>query len=111
MIGIRNASVLPVPVCAVASTSLPWSACGITAACTGVGDEKRAAASVPWYKVKSVALKNSAFHLLSLWRRAVATRAQTDERARHLALPVLFSIYAEDIRRRLKAGILSDQLT
>ncbi len=26
MIGIRNASVLPVPVCAVASTSLPSSA-------------------------------------------------------------------------------------
>src|SRR6266850_1862864 len=35
--GIRNASVLPVPVCAVASTSLPSRACGIVAACTGVG--------------------------------------------------------------------------
>ena len=43
MTGIRNASVLPVPVCAVASTSLPASAVGIAAACTGVGIEKPAA--------------------------------------------------------------------
>src|SRR3984893_13350058 len=40
--GIRNASVLPVPVCAVASTSLPSIACGIVAACTGVGVTKLA---------------------------------------------------------------------
>src|SRR5438445_8148510 len=43
--GIRNASVLPVPVCAVARTSLPSSACGIAAACTGVGVINRAAAN------------------------------------------------------------------
>jgi len=36
MIG-RDASVLPVPVCAVASTSLPSIALGIAAAWTGVG--------------------------------------------------------------------------
>src|SRR5713226_9585397 len=44
--GIRNASVLPVPVCAVAITSLPASACGIAAACTGVGVVNRAAANL-----------------------------------------------------------------
>src|SRR6266567_3537795 len=43
--GIKNASVLPVPVWAVASTSLPSSACGMAAACTGVGVINRAAAS------------------------------------------------------------------
>src|SRR5437879_11326459 len=43
--GTRNASVLPVPVWAVAITSLPASACGIAAACTGVGTENRAALS------------------------------------------------------------------
>src|SRR5260370_39497476 len=43
--GIRNASVLPVPVCAVASTSLPSNACGIAAAWTGVGVVNRAAAN------------------------------------------------------------------
>src|SRR5262249_25803680 len=37
--GTRTASVLPVPVWAVAITSLPASACGIAAACTGVGTE------------------------------------------------------------------------
>ncbi len=36
-IGIRKESVLPVPVCAVASTSLPSSAGGIAPDCTGVG--------------------------------------------------------------------------
>ena len=43
--GTRKASVLPVPVIAVASTSLPASACGIAAACTGVGMENLADAS------------------------------------------------------------------
>ena len=45
MIGIRNASVLPVPVCAVARMSLPSSACGIAAAWTGVGVAKLASDS------------------------------------------------------------------
>src|SRR5262245_43622720 len=45
MAGMRNARVLPVPVCAVAITSLPASACGIAAACTGVGTENFAALS------------------------------------------------------------------
>src|SRR5260370_17166828 len=44
--GIRNASVLPVPVCAVARTSLPSNACGMAAACTGVGVTNRAAANL-----------------------------------------------------------------
>ena len=36
-VGSRNASVLPVPVCAAASTSLPASTRGMACACTGVG--------------------------------------------------------------------------
>src|SRR3954468_3197849 len=36
-IGRRNARVLPVPVCAVATTSRPSRAGGIACACTGVG--------------------------------------------------------------------------
>ncbi len=48
MTGIKNASVLPVPVCAVASTSFPASACGIAVACTGVGTENLAKASRSW---------------------------------------------------------------
>src|ERR1700749_4008032 len=44
MIGIRKLSVLPVPVCAVASTSFPSSAGGIAFSCTGVGVTKFAAA-------------------------------------------------------------------
>src|SRR6478736_5236281 len=37
MIGIKKLRVLPVPVCAVASTSLPSRAGGMAAACIGVG--------------------------------------------------------------------------
>lgn len=48
MIGIRKASVLPVPVCAVASTSLPSSAGGIADAWTGVGVVKCECASFCW---------------------------------------------------------------
>src|SRR6201984_1880683 len=40
--GIRNAKVLPVPVCAVASTSWPSIACGMVADWTGVGVTKLA---------------------------------------------------------------------
>jgi hypothetical protein len=43
--GIRNASVFPVPVCAVAIKSFPSRACGIAAACTGVGTRNFAAFS------------------------------------------------------------------
>jgi hypothetical protein len=46
--GIKNASVLPVPVCAVASTSRPAIACGIVAACTGVGVTKLACNNRPF---------------------------------------------------------------
>src|SRR5271166_3405602 len=38
--GSRKASVLPVPVCAVATTSRPSSAGGIASDCTGVGVTK-----------------------------------------------------------------------
>jgi len=44
--GIRNARVFPVPVCAVATTSLPCRAGGIASAWTGVGVRKFAAASL-----------------------------------------------------------------
>src|SRR5690348_6905512 len=40
-IGIRKASVFPVPVCAVATTSAPVNAGGIDLAWTGVGSTKR----------------------------------------------------------------------
>jgi len=48
MSGMRNASVLPVPVCAVASTSFPSSAGGTADACTGVGVVKWNCASFCW---------------------------------------------------------------
>ena len=44
--GIKKLSVLPVPVCAVASTSRPLSAGGIASACTGVGVLKWLASSL-----------------------------------------------------------------
>src|SRR5215813_10591187 len=44
MMGIRKLRVLPVPVCAVARTSLPSRAGGIAPACTGVGVTKFAEA-------------------------------------------------------------------
>src|SRR5271167_1562771 len=48
MIGIKKARVLPVPVCAVARTSLPSSAGGIADAWTGVGVVKWRCNSFCW---------------------------------------------------------------
>src|ERR1035438_2958379 len=48
MMGSRNAKVFPVPVWAVAKTSLPSSACGMAISWTGVGVVKCAAANFCW---------------------------------------------------------------
>ena len=67
MMGRRNASVLPVPVWAVAMTSLPSSACGIAAACTGVGMENFAAMSRSFKEGDRVSSEKLCI-LLSCWR-------------------------------------------
>ena len=71
MIGIRNASVFPVPVWAVASTSLPSMACGIAAACTGVGTRKLAAASLSFIE-EEMGNSEKFCILLSCWRKRSA---------------------------------------
>ena len=59
IIGIANARVFPVPVCAVATTSWPASAGGIACACTGVGVTKRCFARLPCSTGLKVRFENS----------------------------------------------------
>src|SRR5438270_9114891 len=98
--GIRKANVLPVPVCAVASTSLPCRPGGIASACTGVGFTKPAHASCPFREGLITNSEKSSI-LLSCWHTESCTH-----------IHMLFSggtasfNYAENVRRKLRAGIL-----
>src|SRR6266851_1543205 len=104
--GIRNARVLPVPVCAVASTSLPSRACGIAAAWTGVGVKKRADDSRSFTYVE-IGSSEKICILLSCWRNRGAHGISGERRD---SMASLFLNYAENIRRRLRADFLRSGL-
>ena len=101
--GIRNARVLPVPVWAVAITSVPVSACGMAAACTGVGVTKRDVLSFS-FKEGEIESSEKLSILLSCWRSC--WDAPVLERTKQSGFPDLCLNYAEDERRKLRAGVL-----
>src|SRR5262249_22533835 len=110
MTGTRKASVLPVPVCAVAMTSLPAKACGMAAACTGVGIENPAALSRSFRE--GVTESSEKLFILLSCRRDRAIPTQKMQVSAAISNAGLFLDYAEDERRKRRAGILrSSELT
>src|SRR5581483_6945856 len=97
IIGIRNASVLPVPVWAVARTSLPSRACGIAAACTGVIVVNFAADSrvCNWAEIGSSV--NCVIHLLSCLAEALVARTRLA--GQQIGVSQLVLNYADNVRR------------
>src|SRR5215813_6002688 len=66
--GIRNARVFPVPVCAVASRSLPLNAEGIALACTGVGVWKLLVESCSWRYFEIGSSENCWINMVTFFR-------------------------------------------
>src|SRR5689334_25288551 len=98
--GIRKANVLPVPVWAVASTSLPSTPGGIAAACTGVGFTKPACESCS-FREGEITNSKKFFILLSCWaHRGIHTCARAASNG-----AASFD-YAENVRKERRADIL-----
>jgi hypothetical protein len=100
--GIRNPSVLPVPVWAVAITSFPSRALGMAAACTGVGVENRAAVSRSFSEGDRDNSEKLCI-LLSCWPELAGIPRRDADGRGNLHLPVFFLNYAENERRKRRA--------
>src|SRR5262249_44120829 len=89
--GIKNARVLPVPVWAVAITSLPSRACGMAAACTGVGVENRAVVSRS-FNEEDIDSSEKLCILLSCWQSWREHSADTRAAAAISIASLLFNL-------------------